>query len=314
MSEGITSLESAFAEAAEESTEVQVDGAEGVEPTPDAESVVEGEQAEVEVSDQPEVAETATAEEDESDLQSLVDMMADEGGEAEEPEAGSDAEPAAVDLSQTVEVDFGDGTQSVTIQELIDGSLRQADYTRKTQELAAQRRDAEDAIEFLAQFRDSPVEFARALATKAGLIEPGAAPVRDVEQARIQSETELEAEVERRVEERLASDPRTAQIAAADARVQVNAEFDRIEGQYGVALTPQLRQDIVDEAARAGTGNLELVFKARLADAQRAADKRRASTSRPKASPATPPSDAEAKPKVPATVDDAFAEALAEAG
>jgi len=69
-----------------------------------------------------------------------------EGSEETEEEGAEETEegpPAEVEGGEAVEmVDMGDGTQ-VPLEELVKGSLRQADYTRKTQELAEQRKALE---------------------------------------------------------------------------------------------------------------------------------------------------------------------------
>ncbi len=63
--------------------------------------------------------------------------------EAVEEEAAEEAEEAAVEGGDAPEmVDMGDGNQ-IPLDELVKGHLRQADYTRKTQELAEMRRALE---------------------------------------------------------------------------------------------------------------------------------------------------------------------------
>ncbi len=52
----------------------------------------------------------------------------------------------------TVEIDG----KEVTIEELKNGYLRQADYTRKTQQLANQRRELEDAVRFYEHLKSNP--------------------------------------------------------------------------------------------------------------------------------------------------------------
>ena len=52
----------------------------------------------------------------------------------------------------TVEIDG----KEVTIEELKNGYLRQADYTRKTQQLANQRREFEDAVKLYEHLKSNP--------------------------------------------------------------------------------------------------------------------------------------------------------------
>ena len=72
------------------------------------------------------------------------------GGDAETTQ-GTSSENKPTELS-FVEIDG----QQVSIDELKNGYLRQSDYTRKTQELAQQRRDVEQANEFLERLKQNP--------------------------------------------------------------------------------------------------------------------------------------------------------------
>lgn len=308
MSTGIVSLDEAFAEAIEEASAVPLADEEAVEPTAESESDASAaEHVDESVTDQPDVAESA----DTDDMQSLVDSMVDETKQ-EEGETGGEAEPAAVDLTSVVEVDLGDGVERTTIDELVKGNMRQRDYTQKTQKLAATQKDAEDAIEFVSRFREDPIGFARALAERAGLTVDSDTPAADVDVA-VSSQEQIEAEVERRLAERLAEDPKMQQATAVAAREAVNAEFDRIEGELNVTITRELRQSLVDEGARRGIADLELLFKAKLADAQRSrSSKRGASTARPTTSPVSAP--AERQQESYDSIEAAFESAIAEAG
>lgn len=303
MPEGIQDLAEAFAAAASESDSVQSDDVETDEPSVEADDSSSAEHAEPEAGDQPDVAETA----DEDDLTSL---MLEDGPEGEE--AGDDAEPAAVDLSSEVTVDLGEGPTTVTIEELRSGYLRQADYTRKTQELAAQRSDLDDAKTFYESFMEDPIGFATALAVRAELIDPNT-PVKDTGAIKAQSAEQFEAAVNAEVEKRLAEHPQMIEATKATAAARVHAEFDRIGEAHGMEIPADLRQSILDEAVRRGTPDLELVFEARMARAkERAADKKRAATKRPTASPASAPPDQ--KEEIVEDIDDAFERALAEVG
>ena len=315
MLEGIDTLAEAFESAAAESDEIQSDEVE-VEESPTKTEVVPPivEDAEDEADDQPEVAETEDTEDDE--MQSIVDDMLE--GDDEEPEADAEgSESTEVTLETELTVDLGEGAETTTIQRLVDGNLRHADYTRKTQTLAAERADLKDAIDFLAAFNEDPVVFATALAVKANLIEEGTTPIKEIPAAKIQTQAEFEAAVDAAVEERLVSDPRMTQATEAAAVARTHAEFDRIQAENGVTISPELRSQIVDEAIRRGTADLELVFEARVSRAQasraRTAEKRRASPSRPTSSPASDPPEVDAKPEPLMALDAAFDEAFAEA-
>lgn len=304
MPEGIQDLEAAFAEAASESDSVQSDDVEATEPVAEADDSSIAEQAGDEAGDQPDVAETTDTDDD------LVQQML-EG----EPKGDEAAESAAVDFAAPLEVDLGDGPTTVTIQDLVEGNLRQRDYTQKTQELAAMRSDLTDAKKFYDTFMEDPVDFARALAVRAGVMDSDA-PIRETDAVKVQSAEQFEAAVRTEVEARLANDPRMVQATQAAAVASVNAEFDRISAAHEMPIPAELRQSIVDEATRRGTADLELVFEARLARAKansaRAAEKTGAATKRPSASPAEGRPD-EVEPAV-ATVEDAFEWAMAHSG
>ena len=90
-------------------------------------------------SDQPE-AEAETETEDDYDVQeeeAEEEVDADEDGDDQE----EDIEPLSYDPSRKVTLE--DGTEA-TLEELVNGNLRQADYTRKTEALAEERREIQE--------------------------------------------------------------------------------------------------------------------------------------------------------------------------
>lgn len=227
------------------------------------------------------------------------------------------------ELFEDVEVDIQEGPQvteeavrdflgideSVDLEELKNGGLRQADYTRKTQELAAQRSENEKALKFWEVFTSRPQDVARQLAEQAGLIEPGAQPVKVVDMP-FRSEEDIEAEVQQRVEERLAEHPviKSAQEQAADR--WIDSEFARIEKEYldGNPLGPQSRQKVLAEAHRRGTTDLEGVF-AILLQAQQAKQAQKKSLT--SASPNRPTGKGKVEANTePPVGDDAFEQAV----
>jgi hypothetical protein len=269
-------------------------------PPAAAEAEVSVEQAEPVVDDQPEVAETQPAEV-ENELQELIDEIGTETDGGETPDGEKDsgaADPieeflASDDFWSTeIVLDTSDGSERIPMSELRDRGLRLADYTRKTQALASERKGFEDAVEFHKAFANDPVGFARILAVKAQLIDEGDQPVGELEVAQIRSPEQLEAEIEARVQERFESDPRYTDMQIASARANVNAAFDEIEQARGVTLSPTIRQHIIDESVRTETTDFDLVLDAVLykqsQQKQRSGEKRREAPSRP----STPPSDA----------------------
>jgi len=189
----------------------------------------------------------------------------------------------------SVDVETVNGSQAVTIKELSDGYLRQADYTQKTQNLAEQRKHNERATSFLVAFESDPAGFARSLAVQAGLVEEGDMPVRDIPIAKIPTQEELETQVNEMVDERVNSDDRVKTAEAANARIEIDQEFDRIAETYSVELKPDLRQNILEEAFRTSNSDLEGILAKRIAlhqqRQQRADVTNLASTSRPGSAP-----------------------------
>lgn len=320
MSEGIKSLAEAFAAAdAEVGAAPPTDVPEEMPPAgADVEEVVE--QAEADEVDQPEVAETQPDDEVDNELQSLIDEMGDGEPEGEADEDTSEADPvgeflASDDFWQTeVEVDFGDGPEPVTVEALSEAAMRQADYTRKTQALAAERKGFENAVEFHKAFQENPAEFARVLAIKAGFLDEGAQPVGKVDGLDIPSEEEIEQRINDEVERRFSEDPRYIDAQTASARAEVNAVFDEIEAERGIKLSDVVRQHIIDQAVRSNTSDLEMVLDAELykraQQKDRAAEKRRGAPSRPTATSGGQPRVDQ--PPVVESVGDAFERALAE--
>lgn len=104
-------------------------------------------QAEVETEEEPVEQPVAEAEAEE------VEAEADESEEQDEPEAeepeGSDV--YSVDEYGEIVVALADGTQT-TLKDLAQGTLRQADYTRKTTELSQERKALEAEKQRLAEF------------------------------------------------------------------------------------------------------------------------------------------------------------------
>ena len=288
-------------------------------PADEAEPAAEQEQAPEAPVDQAEEVADANQPKVDAEMQELVDGFVDEAGEAD-AEAEVDLVKAFIDseafFDTRVELRTSEGNVTVDIGELTDGYLRQEDYTKKTHAVAAERNALKEAAKFIEAFKADPVDFAKSLAVQAGLLEEGDAPVKVVDVAKMLSPADLEAEVVKRVDARFDSDPRTADLVLAQAQVTAAAEFTRIEQEHSVTLTPEIRTSIVDEAARKGTGNLELVFEA-MANRARVSKReqgslRAAAPSRP-TRPAAPGSD-DNEPSKPVieTVEDAFKAAEAE--
>ncbi len=121
-------------------------------------SAIEAETGTVQPSD-----EDSAADWDDIDPEEGTDVSPDEATSEEEadpedgqPEPADNAEDEAAEgqalyAEETAKVKLADG-QEVTVGELIQGQMRQGDYTRKTQEVAEQRRGVQAEAERLNQF------------------------------------------------------------------------------------------------------------------------------------------------------------------
>lgn len=224
-----------------------------------------------------------------------------------EPEA-----KASVDDSTTFDITTPEGVESVTLADLKQGYLRQADYTRKTQELSAQRALLQEAVDFHKAFLDDPQGAALYLAQRAKIVDGNATAPEGV---RIYTEQDVQKMVDERLQKALAEDPRIQEAETATAIQRVNAAFSEIEQEYSVKLTENHKKSILMEARQRGVNDLSLVFAGMLEKARRqraqTARVNGASPSQPKAG--TPAAPANTTPSV-QSMADAFEAALNELG
>lgn len=271
MPEGTLSLAEAFA-----SVESEMDSAGSV----DTEAPLPG----VEVEDASAVNKTEAVTEDTSvgeqegreplDLEGFEDLV--------DADAAAAVDVSSPEFLETqVTFDTVRGSETVTIAELQKGYLRTADYTQKTQDVAEQRRAAKDAVEFYETFRGDPQEFARTIAVRAGLIDEGAEPVRNIDIAEIPTQEAIDKMVEERVSERLANAPEVQQAKLVAARAAVANEFAAIEAEFGTTLNQGQREAVIANANKRGTTDLKLVFEAMLGQLNSRRSRRDASAARP---------------------------------
>jgi len=217
--------------------------------------------------------------------------------------------------NQAVEVTTVNGTQQVPLGQLRDGFMRQADYTQKTQEVAALRSHLGDATEFLERYQSDPAAFARAVAVEQGLIFQGDKPVTEARGIKAPSAAEIDQRVEQMVNERVSADPAVQEALTANAHATVEVEFDRLETVHQVKLSPEIRESITKEAIERGVPDFDLLLRARLASVQ---DQRRqtgqlqgAAPSRPGMSPGGAQQAPEAAPPI-TTIQEAWSAASLE--
>jgi len=186
------------------------------------------------------------------ELQTLLN----EYGPDVSPESGIDIESPGF---WNTPVEVGEGL-TVPLSEMRNGFLRQADYTRKTQALAEQRRQSEAALSFFESYTADPQAFARAVGVKHGWIsEEADAPAVDVPGTELPTQEQLDERIDGLVEERLRSDPRFETARLAEAQHVLDDKFTEIETSLGVTLPNTVRKEIVDIAASRQNYDLELV-------------------------------------------------------
>lgn len=211
-----------------------------------------------------------------------------------------------------VEVTVDGSTQNVPLSEVRDGYMRQADYTRKTQDVARERKMLETAARFYNAFEEDQVGFARAVASRVGLIDPSQAA--DVDGVEVFTGSQIEAEVEKRMADALAEHPEVKEARKILASRSTDEQIANIEQQYQSKLSAENRARLLNEAKRRGVDDLELVFESLLL---RAAQRRQLADMQRKAQTGKPggtPTQEETKERVIRTPEDAFEAALDELG
>jgi hypothetical protein len=161
--------------------------------------------------------------------------------------------------------------QEVALPELISGYMRQADYTQKTQDIAAREREAEKWLTLGRALEERPVETIRQLYTQINQGQPigvskpiSESPV----DTSINNSPDVEALIEARVAEALANDPRLVAIQKDSALAQINDIFDEIEKMYKVTLTESDKQLTLQTAQDMDTTDLKFVFGGLMSAAQ----------------------------------------------
>jgi hypothetical protein len=144
-----------------------------------------------------------------------------------------------------------DGEQ-LTMAELKDGYLRQADYTRKTQELSQIRKENENAIVLWKSLQERPQETLQALWKR---VASGQAPVETS-----QEDVDIEAIVAQRVEEAIANDPRVKAAEEQEVMARVMSTFAEIESENDVKLNEADQIRVLERAQELETPDLKYAF------------------------------------------------------
>ena len=197
--------------------------------TPQEDNVATDDALEAEAA-QVEDAEMPEGQEDEYEAQ--ADNSAVEGSESDLDDEGDDDgdQYGSLDLSTTIEVDG----EEITIEELRSGHLRQKDYTRKTQELAENRKAMEAQYQEIERER---AEYAQLLPAMAERIQQAAEQEPDWDTL-YDTDPVMAAKAERQW--RKEQEARTAQLQA------VQAEQQRMQ-QIAAQKQQQMQQSYLEQ-------------------------------------------------------------------
>lgn len=143
----------------------------------------------------------------------------------------------------------------VPLSEAVAGYSRQADYTRKTQELAEQRQQLQWASAIAQALENDPAQTINLLQTHYGLSRAEAQQVANQAASDAEGASEWADPVEARVRE---LDSRIRQFEEDRAYQQLQQEVSRLQTTYGEDFDPQ---EVVSQALATGNTNLEAVYK-----------------------------------------------------
>ena len=250
------------------------------------------------------------AKEEQTDPQADITELFDDSLLEEEPEGT----PTGLNLDDMT-FELPGVEDALSLQDLKDGYLRTADYTRKTQAVAAQRKDAEKAISFYEAFSENPKDVVRELAAKAGLIAEDQAPAATIDIAPFLTAEEMQAEIDKRVGEAVSAHPDVLTAQQATAEQVINTAFAELETSREVKLGKNTRTTILKFAQDNDLTDLSIAFDALTARQQERAAKtealRKVAPSKPSGTEST---DDVLEEKTPDTVEEAFELALAGQG
>jgi hypothetical protein len=186
-----------------------------------------------------------------------ADVTAPDSGQAATPEVGEPATSEApsyeyVDLDgfgdKYVKVKIDGEELDVPLSEAVSGYQRQADYTRKTQELASQRENLQRAATIADALERDPMGTLDVLGRYYGANQPFA------NQQMPEPEPEFTDPLERQVWE---LNQKIASFEQSQAQQELEREVSRLQTTY-----PDFNPvEVITAALQAGTDNLEAVYK-----------------------------------------------------
>ena len=147
----------------------------------------------------------------------------------------------------------------VPVAELANGYQRQSDYTRKTQQLAADREQAAFALQLQQALEVNPEETLRLLSTAYGVnLTPAQAAAVAEAAADTGADTFIDP-VEQVVNERFGDlDARLRQFEVAQAQAEIARTVDSLKQKYGDSFNEEA---VIRTAVQWGEPDLEKVFK-----------------------------------------------------
>ena len=183
----------------------------------------------------------------------------DQFGQAQQVD-GADAENLPfLDIDQykdyriPVKVDGQD--LSIPLAEAVAGYQRQADYTRKTQELASQRQQLQEAAAIRAALEQDPKGTIDLLNRHYGISSQQADDQFGLGEFDVGSNDSWQDPVESRMRE---LDGRIRAFEEQQAQVQLQSTIQSLQNKYGDDFNPQ---EVVTAALQRGSADLEGVFK-----------------------------------------------------
>lgn len=182
----------------------------------------------------------------------VLDGQVDEVGGTEDDVPVIDID-ALGDHYVTVKVDGED--VRVPLSEAVAGYSRQADYTRKTQELAQQRQELQWASAIRAALENDPAGTIDLLADHYGVSRKEAQRMVDEDPYLTDTHYGMEDPVAKRLAE---IDTRVSAFEKMQAQQRLEAEIERLQAAYGEDFNAQ---EVVSAALAQGSTNLEAVFK-----------------------------------------------------
>lgn len=180
-----------------------------------------------------------------------------EDGQVEGMSEAEDFDAPILDVDQysdhyiTVKVDGED--VRVPLSEAIAGYSRQADYTRKTQELATQKQELQWASAIRQALDNDPAGTINLLSSHYNVTPKEAQ--RMVDDDYFMDDFQQDDPMDKRLQE---MDKRVSAFEQVQAQQRLEVEIQRLQNTYGEDFDPQ---EVVSAALAQGNTNLEAVFK-----------------------------------------------------